>query len=257
MENIKKERIYLLDELRGFAIICMVIHHSFYDIGYLLGLDWGYAVFDFLCYFQPIFWVIFIVTSGICTNLSRNSTRRGLILFGISLAITLVTAVIMPAIGFQGEEIYFGVIHCLACCMILAGLFKKLTNKVPVPVGLAVTLVLFAVTYNIQFGTIGIGKLSVALPEALNNVGFLFPVGITTSNFASADYFPLMPWLFIFAFGIFVGKIGMERGFPKYAYKSRSKVLQVIGRNSLWVYVAHQVVLYGIFYVIGLIFKLI
>lgn len=257
MENIKKERIFLLDELRGFAIICMVIHHSFYDIGYLLGLEWGYEVFDFLCYFQPIFWVIFIVTSGICTNLSRNSTKRGLMLLGISLVITFATAVIMPAIGFEGEEIYFGVIHCLACCMILAGLLKKVTNKISSTAGMIVTLFLFAVTYNIQFGTIGIGKLSIALPKALNNIGFLFPFGITNDSFSSADYFPLMPWFFIFAFGIFVGKIALDKGFPRYAYKSRSKILQVIGKNSLWVYVAHQVVLYAIFYAIGLIFNLI
>ena len=28
-------RIYFLDELRGFAIICMVFHHMFYDIGFV------------------------------------------------------------------------------------------------------------------------------------------------------------------------------------------------------------------------------
>ena len=31
------KRIYFLDELRGFAIICMVIHHMFYDFGFVLG----------------------------------------------------------------------------------------------------------------------------------------------------------------------------------------------------------------------------
>ena len=36
-----QRRIYLLDELRGFAIICMVIHHTFYDIGFVLHYDIG------------------------------------------------------------------------------------------------------------------------------------------------------------------------------------------------------------------------
>lgn len=256
MEKTTKQRIFLLDELRGFAVICMVLHHCFYDIGYLLGLDWGYEVFDFLCYFQPIFWVIFIVTSGICTNLSRNSTKRGLILLSISLVITGVTAVIMPALGFEGEEIYFGVIHCLACCMIIAGLLKKVTSKIPTAVGMIGSLALFAITYNLQFGKIGIGSLSLTLPEFLSEVNFLFPLGITGSSFESADYFPLMPWFFIFAFGIFSGIVMTKKGFPEYAYRSRSKVLQVVGKNSLWVYVFHQVALYAIFFIIRLIFNI-
>ena len=28
-----RPRIYLLDELRGFAILCMVVHHAFLDVG--------------------------------------------------------------------------------------------------------------------------------------------------------------------------------------------------------------------------------
>ena len=40
-------RILILDEIRGFAIVCMVLHHMFYDIGFVLGLKWGSRVFDF------------------------------------------------------------------------------------------------------------------------------------------------------------------------------------------------------------------
>ena len=72
-------RIYFLDELRGFAVICMVIHHMFYDFGFVLGFSWGAKIFDLMCYLQPIFWAIFIVTSGICSRLSRNTLKRGLI----------------------------------------------------------------------------------------------------------------------------------------------------------------------------------
>lgn len=37
-----RPRIYLLDELRGFAILCMVVHHAFLDVGDVLQLSWGY-----------------------------------------------------------------------------------------------------------------------------------------------------------------------------------------------------------------------
>ena len=45
------KRILILDEIRGFAIICMVVHHMFYDIGFVLDVQWGYRVFDFFLYF--------------------------------------------------------------------------------------------------------------------------------------------------------------------------------------------------------------
>lgn len=51
----KKKRIELLDELRGFAILAMIVHHFFLDVGDILQLDWGYKIFNELCTVQPIF----------------------------------------------------------------------------------------------------------------------------------------------------------------------------------------------------------
>lgn len=123
------KRVYLLDELRGFAIICMVIHHTFYDIGFVLGYEWGYNIFNFLCLFQPVFWAIFIVTSGICSRLSRNTIKRGGIVLAAGLIVSFVTAVIMPLMGIVGAEIYFGILSCLGCCMIISGLLSPLIKK--------------------------------------------------------------------------------------------------------------------------------
>lgn len=54
-EKAKRKRIYFLDELRGFAILCMIVHHAFLDVGDVLGLTWGYRIFDALCTVQPAF----------------------------------------------------------------------------------------------------------------------------------------------------------------------------------------------------------
>lgn len=78
-EQSKRKRIYMLDELRGFAILCMILHHTFLDIGDVLGFSWGYKVFDALCTVQPLFWAVFIIISGICSRLSRNTIKRGFI----------------------------------------------------------------------------------------------------------------------------------------------------------------------------------
>ncbi|MCC8022277.1 MAG: DUF1624 domain-containing protein, partial [Clostridiales bacterium] len=79
MEEIKQQRIHILDELRGFAIICMVFHHAFYDVGSLLGYQWGYDLFNWFKVMPPLFCFLFIVISVICSCLSRSSLRRGIL----------------------------------------------------------------------------------------------------------------------------------------------------------------------------------
>lgn len=131
----KKKRIHLLDEIRGFAIICMIVHHSFLDVGDVLGLNWGYRIFNALCLVQPVFWAAFIIISGVCTGLSRNAVKRGFLVLVCSGVITLVTALVMPMFGFIECEIYFGILHCLGFCMIAAGLAMPLIKELIIKPG--------------------------------------------------------------------------------------------------------------------------
>jgi uncharacterized membrane protein len=251
----KTRRIELLDELRGFAILAMIIHHTFYDIGFVLGLDWGYTVFDKLCVLQPVFWAIFIVVSGICSRLSRNTLKRGAIVFAAGLGITLVTAVIMPKMGITGAEIYFGILSCLGVCMMITGLLMPLINKTNPILGMAISAVLFAVFYSISARSLLFGLIK--LPDSLYQTNWLMPLGIFSDTFESADYFSIIPWFFMFLFGAFLGKYAKDGAFPAFAYKKHSKFLSFIGRNSLWFYLAHQPVIYGVLYIVAYIIYLI
>ncbi len=243
------KRIYLLDELRGFAIVCMVIHHMFYDFGFVLGYNWGYKIFDFLCYFQPVFWAIFIVISGICSRLSRNTVKRGFIVFGAGLAVTFVTAVIMPLMNIYGAEIYFGVLSCLGLSMIITGFIMPIIEKTNVKLGLAVSFALFFITYSVNSGSLLFGLIK--LPGFLYKSNWLCPLGFFNDSFASADYFSLLPWFFMFLFGAFLGKYAKDGAFPAWCYKRRVKFFEKVGKNSLWIYLFHQPVLYGIMYLIS------
>ncbi len=245
------KRIYFLDELRGFALLAMVVHHALYDVGFVLGYGWGYAAFDFLCLFQPLFWGIFIITSGICSRLSRNTVKRGVIVLACGLAVTLVTAVIMPLIGITGAEIYFGILSCLGCCMIISGVLMKPLEKLNLLAGAAISILLFLLFYSVGSGSLLFGLIK--LPQALYSTNLLMPLGFYKEGFFSADYFPLLPWLFMFMFGAFLGGYAKTGAFPQTLYKSRSKALQAIGRNSLWVYLLHQPILYAIMYMISFI----
>lgn len=241
-----KKRIELLDEIRGFAILAMIVHHFFLDVGDVLSAGWGYVVFDKLCTLQPIFWAIFIVISGICSRLSRNTIKRGAVVLGAGLLVTLVTAGIMPKIGMGGAEIYFGILSCLGCCMIITGLLIPLIEKAKPIVGLLITGALFVITYSISDGSLCFGLID--LPQVLYKTNYLMPLGFFNSSFFSADYFAIIPWLFMFLFGAFIGKYAKAGAFPEWSYKRHSKILSFVGRNSLWFYLAHQVVIYTLLY---------
>ncbi|MGN0522661.1 MAG: heparan-alpha-glucosaminide N-acetyltransferase [Eubacterium sp.] len=244
----ESKRIELLDELRGFAIVAMIIHHTFLAIGDVTASAWGYEMFNKLCVVQPVFWGIFIIISGICTRLSRNPVKRGAIVLGAGMTVTLVTAVIMPLIGMDGAQIYFGILHCLGCCMIITGLLMPIIEKINPIGGMLICAVLFAITYNISSGSLLFGLI--AMPEQLYQTNYLMPIGIYNQSFYSADYFAIFPWIFMFQFGAFFGKYAKDGAFPQWTYKKHSRFFGFVGRNSLWFYLGHQVVIYGILYLI-------
>lgn len=39
-----KNRVFLIDEVRGFAILCMVIYHAFYDLTSIFTLDVAFFI---------------------------------------------------------------------------------------------------------------------------------------------------------------------------------------------------------------------
>ena len=249
----KSKRIELLDELRGFAILAMIVHHTFLDIGDVLGYEWGYRAFDRLCLLQPFFWAVFIIISGICSRLSRNTVKRGLIVLGAGMIITVATAVVMTLLGMGGNEIYFGILHCLGSCMIITGLLMPVINKINPVLGMIISTVLFVLTYSVSSGSLLFGLIK--LPDLLYKTNYLAPLGFYSSSFMSADYFALLPWLFMFLLGAFIGKYAKDGAFPEWTYKKRFRPLAFIGRNSLWFYLGHQVVIYAVLYLIAFIIK--
>lgn len=249
----EKRRIELLDELRGFAILAMIVHHLFLDIGDVLSVDWGYTVFDKLCVIQPIFWSIFIIISGICSRLSRNTVKRGAIVLCAGAIVSLVTAFIMPKImHIYGAEIYFGILSCLGVCMIITGLLMPVIEKINATAGMVATAIVFLALYGFSDGTILFGLVDI--PTVRTN--WFMPFGLYNAQFHSADYFAIIPWIFMFLFGAFLGKNAKAGAFPAWTYKKRSKLCAFVGRNSLWFYLGHQVAIYAILYAFLGILKL-
>lgn len=237
-----KNRVGFLDELRGFAIICMVVYHLMVDLKFVFNVDVPIFFESWFDTIRDIFVGIFISISGIVSNYSRSNLKRGVQCFFIGMIMTFVTAFVSP-----GSPDLFGILHCLGVCMMLYGLGQRIFEKIPPFAGAVISVFLFMLTFNFKTGYSGIhGLFKVKMPEALYSTSVLFPLGFPGEKFVSLDYFPLFPWLFIFLAGAFYGVYVKKKRAPKFFYKTHIPFFAFAGRHSIWIYVLHQPVIYPI-----------
>lgn len=240
--NLPKRRYALLDELRGFLVLCMVVYHwllSLYDI-----FGWGIAgeLFDFFTHVEALFAGLFVLLSGLMCGFSRSNLRRGAFCFAIALAVTAVTVIAAPWLG--RIEIYFGILHLLGFSMLFCAAFDFLLKRVNRWVGVILNAILFFVLYGLpphQTDLIGVRQL---VPETLSGIWWLFPIGITTDSFYSADYFPLIPWMFLFLCGYYLYRFQIVQKHEKIFAPKRIPPLAFLGRHALIIYIIHQPLIY-------------
>lgn len=239
--NKNTKRVGILDELRGFAILCMVFYHLMYDLNFIYDIDIPIMFDGWFNYVRDIFAGLFIFISGISCRYSRNNMKRGIQCFFIGMAITFIFAVMgqMP--------INFGILHCLGICMMIYGVWEKYINKIPTKVGILSCIIIFLSTYGIKSGYLGLGQgMGIRLPRNLYDAQLLFPLGFKDGSYEALDYFPLLPWLFLMLCGAFVGDYFIKNKMPKFFYKNHCKPLAAVGRYTLWIYILHQPIAMGI-----------
>ncbi len=230
-EGARAARIWELDALRGLCIVCMVAIHFVFDLTYFGGLKLQLPAFYLLI--KEYGGILFILISGICVTLGRRSARRGLIVLAAGMVITAVTAA-MWRLGMAGRSILilFGVLHLLGCCMLLYPLFKRL----PLPATAALGILLVVLGYSVQ-------TLRVGTP-------LLYPLGLRMDGMASSDYFPLLPHMGFFMLGTVLGRTVYREKKTRLPRVNASaapiRFFSFCGRQSLWIYLLHQPILYGI-----------
>ena len=179
-----KKRIYLLDELRGLAVFCMVFYHAFYSMSEFFSFEIGTKLLDFFTPAEPFFAALFIVISGISSRLSHDNTKRGVRLLCIALALTVVTVIIMPMMNFEGAEIYFGILHLLSLSMLIFSALRAGLDKINPIVGFVLCIVIYILTYGVSAGHSGAQDLCAArralqdkLLHAARLFQFVIPLG--------------------------------------------------------------------------------
>lgn len=238
----KKSRIHLLDELRGLAVFCMIFYHAFFTVGHFFNAAWAISLMQFFMPAEPYFAGLFIAISGMACNLSHSNLERGVKLGIVALGVTLATYFFTP-----NEIINFGILHMLSVCMILYGLIGKYLKVLPIWAGMLFNILLFIFTLHIQKGTMGIPFVFTwNVPQTWYTTKVLFMFGLPNKEFLSSDYFPLIPWLFLFFTGTFFGRLIPQKKFPKWTAKKHIPPLAFIGRHALIIYIFHQPIIFGI-----------
>ena len=237
----------LLDTVRGVCILSMVAYHGMYDLVDIFGLPsaW-YTGLPGYIWQQSICWT-FILLSGMCWQLSRRHVKRGLLLVGCGAAITLITWLVMPS-----QRILYGVLNLLGLSALLLIPLDKVFRKIPAWAGLVGALLLFALTKNVSRGSLGFeGLVLCRLPRWLYATDLLAVVGFPSPSFWSTDYFPLLPWFFLFCAGYFLWSLLDKSPRAKELLRPGLRPLSFLGRHSLVIYLIHQPALMAVFTVLG------
>lgn len=258
MEKAMK-RYRILDEIRGVTICSMILYHTVWDLVYIFERNWSWFYSDLAYLWQQSICWCFIFLSGFCFSLGKKKIKRGLFILAAGILVTIVTCLITPS-----QRIFFGVLTLLGASMVIMFFGEKIWNmipennvfrKIPSIAAMAVSFFLFLLTKGINNGYLGIGDLYLwELPKELYQQGDLMTfIGFTREDFYSADYFSLMPWFFLFMTGYFLFHAVKEKGWLSKLSElpSVGHFWGFCGRTSLWIYLIHQPIIYGILCVLN------
>lgn len=229
------KRLDGLDTLRGLTLASMILYHACWDMVYMFGADWPwYRSRGAFLWQQSICWT-FILLSGYCFRLGKRPFRRGVTVFAAGALISAVTILFLP-----GNRVFFGILSLLGASMLLTALLRPYLSRVPAVPGLTISFALFLLCYRVPYGL---------FPAMLYRNDFTACFGFPPRDFFSTDYFPLLPWLFLFWCGFYLYDITRR---DSALLSAHLPLLTAMGRDSLRVYLLHQPIIYAL---LSLIFR--
>jgi uncharacterized membrane protein len=232
-------RAVLLDLARTLALVGMAVFHFNFDLVMFGYLPPEVIMVGFWPLWARVVASSFLILSGVGLYLAygagidpRRLARRVLRIAGAAAVVSIGTRF---AVGEQ--YVFWGILHMIAFGSLVGLLFLRL----PAVVTLAVAAVVFWIGW------------SVALP-AFDAAPLLF-LGLGALRVTAVDYVPVFPWLAPVLVGVALGRTAVRTGiWARIASVTAAKGslwdwLAMPGRYSLWVYLGHQPVLFGLLWV--------
>ena len=229
-------RYLFLDELRGLAILNMILFHLCWNIDHLLNipLPWYHGtphMFGSSIFVAPSC-CLPVCVSIIPAVLPGIFSPWG----GAAVLITVVTYL-------AGSEtlIVFGILHCMTLCFLCYLLLRPLLLRLPAIPGLVLALMLFLFTYHVPQHFLGIGPFQITCRlHGMSLIGCRSlaccpPISIRPTISPSSRTYSC------FLAGYFLGKLPL----PDWMRRSHCRPLAWLGQHSLIIYLLHQPILYG------------
>lgn len=219
MEQVKQNsRSLIVDAIRGFTVILMIIFHFSFDLNLFGLLEFDIMKNPFWYFFPRLIVFLFLFSAGLALSLAHKNgiqwtsfwKRLALIVFWAAV-ISIATYILYP-----NNWIYFGTLHAIAVVSVFSLPFLK-HPKVSLYVALALYIPSTTMDVTIPW---------IQLPHA------------------SWDYISPFPWMGASLLGIFAA----HKGFHKIIIPENRivKSLNYLGKHSLFIYLLHQPLLFGI-----------
>lgn len=238
----KTKRFIWLDELRGVALISMLIYHIIFQ-STVVGCA-GIEILDnpVSIFFQLVAQILFISIAGISAYISHHNFKRGIKILSCAIIITMVTYIVMPE-----NRILFGILHFLGVAILLYSLILYKVVSLPTRLMIGINGMIFFILHFTKIGD----SISIFLQTALDDIiaqKWLCFFGLPDKDFISSDYFPIFPWIFLFLFGIFLGKYIKENEEKFLIDRKPISWLAFMGRHTLFIYMIHIPIIWGVLF---------
>ena len=222
-----------IDAIRGLAILLMISFHFCYDLEFFNFYNFNIAKNPFFLNYRLIIVNLFLFIVGVSLVLANQNginwqkvKKRGFILFLSSMLISIVTYFIFPS-----SWIYFGVIHFIFIASILALPFLNYPL-----IALFSSLIIIYLYFN---GIISMHFLFNLVANSLH-----------LPKYYTQDLVPFIPWFATVLLGVSFAKFGFYKVLDiKENFIVRK--LAFLGKYALIIYLIHQPILFGLFYLIA------
>lgn len=238
MQDTSKQRLILIDLLRGVAIALMFIYHFSFDLDYFGYIHVHFSSEPFWLNFRALIVSLFLGVVGFSLYLAHHTQwrrkawlkRLGWLLlasFGVSAASYLM---------YPRSFIFFGILHFIALASLLGMLFLRL-----------------------GYLNLLLGAIILFIGNHYSHPFFNQPAmqwfGLMTHKPITEDYVPVFPWFGMVLVGLglahwaknnqIVGKILHWQN-----QQPMVTTLTFAGRHSLLIYLLHQPIFLGILYLV-------
>jgi uncharacterized membrane protein len=238
------QRIPLIDQLRGLAIVAMITYHFTWDLEFFRYVEPGTATVGPMKWYARAIASSFLVLAGISLVLAHGQSINWRT-FGKRFAMVAgAAALISTGTWFaMGERfIFFGILHQIAFGTLIGLIFLRLPMALTL---LAAAAMIAAARY---------------LRSEFFDAPFWWWLGLSSIDPPSNDYVPILPWTGMILIGIVLAKLATVRGWFATLTSSGAKTLSGLGnwlsfagRHSLIIYLIHQPLLIGGVYLFSLL----